>query len=162
MNKILVIGIGNPILGDDGLGIHAVRSISEECKGYKNLSFKEASIGGLGILEEILDYDKVIIIDAMVTGKHAVGEIKKLKVEDFSNTKHSTSPHDINFATALEIGKRSMPERIPKEISIYAVEVGNRNIYNFSEELSPEIKESVKKVAKFVKKEIEEECNKVN
>jgi len=158
MKKTLVIGVGNPILGDDGLGIHAVRQIYEEyknCKVLENVFFKEISAGGLGILENILDFEKVIMIDAVITGKYKVGKVLKMRIEDFSNTLHSTSPHDVNLATAFEIGKRSMPERMPKEVVIYGVEVSKDNIQKFSEELSPEIKESIKEIVECVKKEIE-------
>ena len=54
--------MGNPILGDDGVGIYTVRAVRERLKGRAGVDIKEASLGGLRLMEEILGYDKVIIV----------------------------------------------------------------------------------------------------
>lgn len=148
--KILVLGIGNPILSDDGVGIHVARRFKEIIKNDStiNIMIDEASAGGLVLLDMILGYDTVILIDAIKTENGQIGEIYKYGIDDFAETLHVSSPHDVNFATAIEIGRKNMPEKMPKIIVIYAIEVKNVDV--FSEEMTPEVKEVIPKVAKMV------------
>ncbi len=150
MKSTVIIGIGNPLLGDDGLGVRAARLVlSRKCK---NVVVKETSTGGLGILEEMLDFEKAILIDAMVTGKHPIGTIVKMTPDALSGTLHSSSPHDMNLATALEVGRKSTPERMPRDIVIIAVEA--RTVCEFSEDMSPELENALPIVVKMAIEEI--------
>jgi hydrogenase maturation protease len=168
--KTLVLGIGNPILGDDGVGFYVaqeltnkVKDICQRQKGEKlnkfnllpkgQIDVKDASTNGLNLLEFIAGYDKVIIVDAIKTENGEVGQIYKLKPEDFVSTVHlTTSPHDTNLATAIKIGNELLAEEMPKEIIIFAVEV--EQVTKFSEEMTKEVKEAIPKVANLVLEEL--------
>ena len=149
--KTLVLGIGNPILSDDGAGVLACRMLKEiisESSGFDNVDIDEENVSGLGLLDVILGYDAVILIDSIKTKNGKVGEVYKLGVDDFVNTLHLSSPHDVNFATAIEIGRKNVPEKMPKEIAIYAIEVEIVDV--FGEELTEEVKRAIPKVVEMV------------
>ena len=66
MNDLLILGIGNEILTDDGIGIKIIKDIQNQ-KQPIQADYKTASTGGLEILEIICNYKKAIIVDAIKT-----------------------------------------------------------------------------------------------
>ncbi|MFX0151300.1 MAG: hydrogenase maturation protease [Candidatus Hodarchaeota archaeon] len=118
--KILVLGIGNELAGDDIIGLIAVREVSKI--GPSEIDYKQISTGGLQILETILGYDKVLIVDSIETNS-PYKRILKLNSNDFSKATFLASPHDVNFPTALEIGRKTLPELMPKVIRIIGIEI---------------------------------------
>jgi hydrogenase maturation protease len=150
--KTLALGIGNPILGDDGVGFYVAQELANKVKD-ETIDVKDAGIGGLSLLDLIAGYDKVIIVDAIKTENGEAGQIYKLKPEDFINTVHlTTSLHNTNLATAIEIGKKLLTEKMPKEIVIFAIEV--EQVTKFTEEMTQKVKEAVPKAVNLVLEEI--------
>jgi hydrogenase maturation protease len=92
-------------------------------------------------------YDKVIIIDAIQTEKGQAGQIYRMKTEDFSLTKRLSSPHQVNLATALELGKM-LGLAVPEKITVFAVEA--KDITNFSEKCTPEVEKAIPEVVRMV------------
>jgi hydrogenase maturation protease len=142
MEKILIVGLGNPILTDDGVGVKVAYEV-EKALGANipdNLSITEASVGGLRLMELLVGYDRVILIDAMLLKNgDTPGTIHHLTLkdlQDISPTQHSASAHDTSLVKALEIGKR-IGLHLPTSFSIYAVDV--ENILDFSEEPTPAV-----------------------
>jgi len=100
----------------------------------------EAGIAGLDFLDLLTGYDRVIIIDAILTSDGTPGQIYRLEPDIFANTRHSSTPHDVNLATALELGKiLDLP--LPKQITIFAIEV--KDVTSFGEKCTPEVMKAV-------------------
>jgi hydrogenase maturation protease len=157
MEKILVIGLGNPILTDDGVGVKVAYEV-EKALGANipdNLTITEASVGGLRLMELLVGYDRVILIDAILTqNRKKTGTIHHLtleNLEDISPTQHSASAHDTSLVKALETGRR-IGLQLPTNFSIYAVEV--ENILDFNEEPTPAVAAAIPKVTAEVLAEI--------
>jgi hydrogenase maturation protease len=150
--KTLVLGIGNPILSDDGAGIKVAHEVGGKLNDPQ-VTVAETSAAGLSLLDSIVGYDKVIIIDAIQTEKGRAGQIYRMGTEDFSFTKHFSSPHQINLATALELGKM-LNLAMPREITIFAVEA--KDITSFSEKCTPEVERAIPEVVKMVLQELNE------
>ena len=100
------------------------------------------------MLDAILGYGRVILVDAIMTEGGNPGEIYKLSLDNFVDTLHISSPHDLNFATAMDLGRMNSPDLMPDEIKIYAIEVKTVDI--FSEELTPELRGTVSEVVEMV------------
>jgi hydrogenase maturation protease len=148
--KTLVLGLGNPILTDDGVGIRVARDVGEKLNDPQ-ITVAETSEAGLRLLDSIVGYDKVIIIDAVQTEKGQPGQIYRMGPEDFSRTKHFSSPHQINLATSLELGN-TLNLAMPQKITIFAVEA--KDITTFSEKCTPEVEQAIPKVVKMVLEEL--------
>jgi len=144
--KTLVLGLGNPILSDDGVGIRVAHEVSNRLKNPR-VTVSETSAAGLSLLDSIVGYDKVIIIDAIQTEKGQAGQIYRMKTEDFSLTKRLSSPHQVNLATALELGKM-LGLAVPEKITVFAVEA--KDITNFSERCTPEVEKAIPEVVRMV------------
>jgi hydrogenase maturation protease len=166
--KTLVLGLGNPILTDDGVGVLVAEAVREALPSDTAIDVSEASVGGLRLMERVVGYDRVILIDALhnpienQAGQHPAaslgrnpGAIHRLTLEDLRNispTQHSASAHDTSLITALEMGER-IGLSLPKEFIIYAVEV--ENIIDFGEEPTPAVAEAIPKVTAAVLEELE-------
>jgi hydrogenase maturation protease len=133
--KILILGIGNEILKDDGIGPKVVIQLQEE-EYPSQITFETCSLGGLEVLEIIKDYDTVFIIDALKTENGIPGKVYYFRPEDFRETLHLSNLHDVNFLTALEMARR-IGMKIPGFIEIIAIEIIED--YEFGQELTPEL-----------------------
>ena len=148
--KTLVLGIGNPILSDDGVGIKVAQEVGKKLDDPQ-ITVSETSAAGLSLLDSLIGYDKVIIIDAIQTEQGKAGQIYRMKPEDFSFTKRVSSPHQINLVTALELGKL-LNLTVPQEISIFAVEA--KDTTSFSEGCTPEVEQAIPEAVKMVLDEL--------
>jgi hydrogenase maturation protease len=144
--KTLVLGLGNLILSDDSVGIRAAQEIGKKVNDPQ-VTVAETSAAGLSLLDSIVGYDKVIIIDAIQTKEGQAGQIYRMGAEDFSCTKHFSSPHQINLATALELGKM-LNLAMPQKITVFAVEA--KDVTSFSETCTPEVEQAIPEVVKMV------------
>jgi hydrogenase maturation protease len=96
--------------------------------------------GGLSILDLIQGYDRVVVVDSIQTDGLSPGKIHRLELSDLKNTVHLSWPHEINFATAIELGKKLLIH-LPTIIDIYAIEI--KKSITFSEECSAEISKAI-------------------
>jgi hydrogenase maturation protease len=152
-NKTIVVGLGNPILTDDGVGVKVAYEVEMRLGDQRseNLTITEASVGGLRLMELLEGYDRAIIIDAIKTHNgHPTGSIYTMDLTDLreiSPTQHSASAHDTSLVTALDAGIE-MGMKLPQDVTIIAVEV--ENILDFSEQPTPAVAEAIPKVTEMV------------
>jgi hydrogenase maturation protease len=143
----LVLGIGNPILGDDGVGFHVVEALEKD-PPPGDVTFASLDASGLALLDQVVDYDEVVIVDAIMSEGGKPGDVYRLGLDNFRPSKHTISPHDTDLPTALELGKL-MKLKIPEKISIVAIEIPP--VYEFSQELSPAVSNAVPAAASLVR-----------
>jgi hydrogenase maturation protease len=148
--KTLILGLGNPILSDDSVGFRVARELMGRFD-EREVVVMESDLAGLSLLDLILGYDRVIIVDSIQTVGGKVGQAYRLGPDDFATTRHAVSPHDVNFGAALELGKR-LGLDMPKEIIIFAVEV--QEVTVFSESCTPEVERVIPKVVEMVASEL--------
>jgi len=150
--RTLILGIGNPIMGDDGVGFHVAQELAKKIKD-ENIDVKDTSIDGLNLLELIVGYDKVVIIDAIMTDDGETGEIYKLRPENFARTVHpGSSLHNINLATVVEISKNFLAEQAPEEIVVFAVNI--QEVTEFTEEMTRQVREAIPKTVSLILEEL--------
>lgn len=147
MDRILIIGLGNPILGDDGVGWkvaeHVQRRLESEPRPSQPvIDVDFASVGGLSLMERMIGWKRAILIDAIQTGTHPIGSIRVFPLADLSDafSGHSASAHDTSLMTALSTA-RVMGLPVPESVTVVAIEA--ENLFMFSEELTPGVAETV-------------------
>lgn len=145
-NKILIFGVGNEILTDDGIGPKLVHQLSRELS-HDFFAFETSFLGGFELLEYIQSYKQVIFIDAIRTKSGQAGNVYYLKTHDFKETLHLSNIHDVSFLTALQFGEK-VGLKIPNDIHIIAVEIIEDLV--FSDEFSPPIKKAYPKIYKEI------------
>ncbi len=147
----MILGLGNPILRDDGVGNRVAQELEAKLAQRQDVTVMETSLSGLSLIDLLAGYDKAIIVDAIQTAEGKTGQIYRLNPDAFNNTRHVSSPHDVNFATALELGNK-LGIAMPKQIIIYAIEVND--VSNFGEEFTPGVQRAIPKCIKHIIKEL--------
>ncbi len=118
--KTLVLGLGNTILRDDGIGIYAVRALSDRLDG--SVDCRESECAGLNLVEMLSGYERAIIVDSIELEGVAPGTVFRLEPDDLLITARLASLHDIDIVTALRLG-RCLGFSMPQEVVIFAVQV---------------------------------------
>jgi hydrogenase maturation protease len=119
--RILVLGLGNDILGDDAVGLLAARRLRAVLP--ETVDVVESGGGGLDLLDALEGYDQAVLLDAILTGKHPPGTILEFSVEDFKKD-DAPSPHYAGLPTVLQIAE-NLDIHFPSRFQIVAVEVEN-------------------------------------
>jgi len=158
MKRTAVIGIGNILLGDEGVGVHVINRLRSE-RLPAEVELIEGGVGGLSLLNFIRGVDCVVFIDA-VAGERP-GRIHRFSDSDLDSKVrsllHPASLHDLGLVETIKVGKAVYPDEIPKKIVVYGVEV--REPKGFSTELSKEVMHSVGKVVKLILDELKANQN---
>ena len=171
-SSTLVLGLGNPILGDDGVGWRVVEAAQEAWerraderrmtndgkassfvfRPSSSVDFDFVSLGGLALMERLVGCDRAILVDAIQTRGGVPGAIYRLTLDDLP-TLHADAIHDASLKAALAVGQQ-LGARLPQEIVIIGVEAVS--LWDFSENLSPQVAASVARAAEMVLDELAE------
>lgn len=138
--RTIIIGVGNPLLSDDSVGIGVVRKLSESIGHMSDVDCQELYTGGMKLMESMLGYDRAFLVDAMVTGHHLPGTVSCVEPARESITCHASSPHDTDMLTSLIMGKE-LGLSLPTEIMIWGIEAAD--VATFSEQLTPAVAAAV-------------------
>lgn len=152
--KTLVVGLGNPLLGDDGIGWVVAEQVQQKIDhqavpAHGSVEVDCLSVGGLSLMENLIGYNKVILIDAINTGQRALGKVCYFPLDMLPNQAfgHLCSAHDTTLQNALEVG-RKLGAQLPGQIIVVGIETNQ--VYDFSEELSPPVAASIPAAVQLV------------
>lgn len=152
--RTLLVGMGNPILSDDGVGIRLAQALAGRLPPAAGLAIEEqCTVGGLNLLDLVAGFDQLIVLDSIKTKDGRAGDWYRFDGSALRETMNLSNVHDANFATAMELGRR-MGMRVPDEtdIHIFAVEVMEN--LTFCERLSPELEEALPELVEEMRGEI--------
>jgi len=149
--KTIILGVGNPILGDDGIGIHVINHLKKHIRN-NDVVLDEAMTGGMNLLDKIIGYDKAILIDAVHIKEESVGKVKRFLLSDFASV-HSYNPHDVSLIEAIDLSKKLGNTDIPKKIIVIGIVLHKLPI-DFTDKLSPKVAAAVPKAVDAVLSEL--------
>jgi len=130
--SLVIVGMGNPLLSDDGVGRHAARALGN--------AFPGAAVHAIPMVEmELLDliagYDRLCLVDAMTTGTAPVGKVSRFPLP--GPGLHSCSSHGPDLQSVLSLG-HYLNLNIPRIVLVYGIEIGTEIPYG--EDLTPLLK----------------------
>ena len=140
--RTLLLGMGNPFLSDDAVGIRLVGDFSRKFGNVVGLEIiEECTVAGMDILQIIEGYDRLLLVDSIKTKEGIPGNWFRFTAQKLRETIHLTNIHDANFATALSLG-RQLGVKLPsdQEIHVFAVEV--LNDFTFSERMTDKLEKA--------------------
>jgi len=119
---ILVLGIGNVLMGDEGVGVHAARRLEREVLP-PHVSVVDGGTGGFHLLSYLSDFDTVVMIDATMDGQPA-GTVSVIRPRYASDFPRTLSAHDIGLRDLVESAAllRSLPTIHLVTVSIEAMQ----------------------------------------
>jgi hydrogenase maturation protease len=148
--RTVILGIGNLLRSDDGVGLHVIEKLGGENLGA-GVDVNEAS-SGLDMLDAIKGYDRLILVDAIKTGGEP-GSIYQLSKEEFGNvpTVHSFSTHlNMDFFSMLELGGKLFPGEMPEDITVVAIEA--EDVMTISDKCTPKVERVIAEVVDLIKR----------
>lgn len=149
--KILVIGLGNPILGDDGVGWKVAEEVARLTSGQPAVDVDCFALGGLSLMERLAGVEHVILIDSLCTGQEPNGTVSTFPLDMLPDLSagHTTAVHDTSLHHALKVG-RNMGILLPSDENVFIVAIEADNVYDFSEDLSGPVQAAVPKAVQAV------------
>ena len=151
--KTLVVGLGNPILTDDGVGIYVVRAAAARCQ-RKDVAFAEAAVGGLRLLDTLAGYERVILVDAIRTRNGVPGDVYRLNPNDLRTSLHSGSTHDLSLPGALALG-RGIGLTLPGDEAMVIIAIEVEDVLTFGETCTPVVTAAISRAVDAVLAELE-------
>jgi len=129
--RILLLALGNDLLGDDAVGLAAAREIARALP--EGVEVVEAAAGGFALLDLLEGYGAAVIVDAVATGTSPPGTVREIGLEEFPDS-GPASPHFTGLPHLLELAAR-LGMTVPQRLRIVAMEV--EDPYQLREGLTP-------------------------
>ena len=148
--KIVVIGVGNLLLGDEGVGIHAVRELKKRALP-PGVEVLDAGLAGIDLLGLFEGAEKVLIIDAADMNRNP-GTVVRFTPDDIQLAEESPkfSAHDVGLPEVLQLAKAL--GKFPPQVLIIGVQPKE---ISWRTDLTPEIQAALPKVLEVVLKELD-------
>jgi hydrogenase maturation protease len=134
--RTLVLGLGNPIVRDDALGLVVAEQVAQQV----DVDLHSGAIAGLALLDCVAGYDSVIMVDASNAGLDAPGTVRRTDLSVPTTGPAPRSRHDWTIPDVLVFGKQA-GLALPSKIVVYTMEAGDMS--DFGEGLSPQIEAAI-------------------
>jgi len=143
--QTVILGLGNELLGDEGVGVHAARLLQGE-KLPLDTKVIEVGTAILNSMSEWEEADRVIVVDAM-KGDGAPGTVYKISLDDCSGSSCIASMHGFDIFRVMSlIGRKQLPP-----VTVFGVEP---ELIHWSMSLSPYVTASLPFLISAIKEEI--------
>jgi hydrogenase maturation protease len=147
VSKTLIIGLGNPLISDDSVGLRVVEQLKTRLSGLPDVDVTEDYWGGLRLMERMIGYARAIVVDAICTGAEP-GTICHLSI-DRLDTQRSASAHDVNLPTALAFGRHAGVE-LPADQDVHLLGIEAQDVVNFSQQCTPAVAAAIPRAVEEV------------
>jgi len=149
--RVIVIGLGNPVLGDDGVGWRVADDVEAQLRArggadvggrLSAVEVDRLDVGGLSLMERITGFDLAILIDAAQLPGRPIGEVHSCPFDELDDRSagHLDSAHDASLRTALALGQR-LGAGLPARIEVVTVQIWS--VDEFSDALSSAVERAV-------------------
>ncbi|MCX8069557.1 MAG: hydrogenase maturation protease [Thermodesulfovibrionales bacterium] len=140
--KTIVVGIGNPNLRDDAVGL----KVAEHFEGVVDTAYLMNT--DFKFLDAILNYERVIVVDGVISGAEP-GTIIELDSNKTWSEVYASGTHSVSLFEMIRVGHTTFPDEMPKEIKIIGIEV--EDIFTLSRECTDKVNLAIPKAVERVK-----------
>ena len=148
--RVVIVGLGNPLLTDDAVGVRAAEALAERLAGT-GVDVVQSAWGGMRFVDLLAGYDRAVIVDAIEWRRGPPGTIYRLTPDQAIPTLRAVSYHDVSLGTALALG-RTLDIPLPSEIVFFAVEALEAR--TFGEHLSPAVEAALPDLVRRVEAQL--------
>ncbi len=137
--RLLVLGLGNDILCDDAVGLIVVREIRKRLaaiSGVEHIDVRETCEMGLSLLDYIMGYDELVLVDSIQTGRAPAGHVHELEAKEIKMLP-VTTPHFLGVGEMIALG-RQLGLAVPGRVRIFAIEV--EDPFTITTEMTPALR----------------------
>ncbi|KJS75529.1 MAG: hypothetical protein JL56_07695 [Desulfotomaculum sp. BICA1-6] len=150
--SIYVIGLGNELAGDDGVGVAVLNRLQEQGSIPPGVKLIEAGIPGLSLVELMLGAKQVILVDSFLDGGNS-GMVRRFTEQELPPVGYSAGQsHGIGLREALAFARGVMPQHFPGEVVVVGIAIERPG--RWVQGLSPPVKAAVEQAAETVRAEV--------
>ena len=145
MRTTLILGIGNNLLGDEGIGVHVVRYLEEQHPDTPGVTFLDGGTLSFTLAEPIAEHDNLIVVDAARFGQ-AAGTVRCLEGDEMDRylTGNRQSVHEVGLTDLLDISR--LTDTFPSHRALIGVEPA---FLDWAEQPSPQVAPTIAPVARM-------------
>jgi hydrogenase maturation protease len=132
---LVLLGLGNEILTDDAIGLRIARIAAERLANVPGITVLGSSEMGLALLDLVVGFHTLVVVDAIVTGQARPGFVHELDGGELKSVP-AVSPHFLGIGEMLALGQ-TLGLAVPERVKIFAVEVADP--YTLGEKMTPEL-----------------------
>lgn len=149
--QIKIIGIGNTLYSDEGVGVHLLPYLEEALGGFDNIELIEGATDGMRLLEPVEEADYLIIIDAINAGKPG-GELITIRNEEIPKYYGvKMSVHQVGFQEVLFAA--DLQGRTPEDMVMFGIQPASLELgLELSETVKSKVPELVASIVEQVRK----------
>ena len=154
IKKTAVLGFGNPVRADDGVGIYVIEQLKNHIKESEQLSIFDMGTSAFEVLFKLKGHEKIILIDAVINSEEPVGTVFRLpasEVEGQIEDDPLVFLHGLKWNQALSYAKKMLGEDYPEDIDVYLIAIDNTA---FNTGMTEQAKKGGDKVVHLVLEEI--------
>lgn len=157
MEKIAILGFGNPVRSDDGVGCYVIEQLHlTDLKNNENLSIIDMGTSAFEVLFSLKGHEKIIIIDGVINSGEPDGTLFKLPAQEI-HTHIQEDPlvflHSLKWDQALSYAKKIMGDEFPEnQVSVYLIAISNTKM---DIELSPKVQKAAHRLVDKIKQDIQ-------
>ncbi len=145
----VLVGLGNPIRGDDGVGLRVAEAVEAllAAKPVPGARVTTSTRGGFELMDLLEGADRAIVVDCLDLPDAVPGRVRQMSLEDVAGAARLVGSHDIGLAAAVELG-RLLGARMPARVDILGIEAALED--RIDEGLSPALEAAVEPLARFL------------
>ena len=138
-DRLLILGLGNDILTDDAIGLFVARAVRQRLADEPGIDVRESMEMGLTLLDEVVGYPALILIDSIQTGRAPPGHIHRCSLDEFRGF-GATTPHFLGLADTFALA-RVLGLGVPEAVRVFAIEA--EDVLTLGTELTPAVADAV-------------------
>ncbi|MDW3652689.1 MAG: hydrogenase maturation protease [Bacteroidia bacterium] len=154
MGKITIMGFGNPVREDDGVGIYVIEKLKEKIE-HEDIEILDMGTAAFEVLFKLRGRERIILVDAVINTGEAVGTLYKLPASEI-NAHIQDDPlvflHSLKWDQALSYAKKILQEDYPENIDVYLVAIDSTR---FNTEMTQEAREGGDKLVDKILEDID-------
>mgnify|MGYP001795077377 CR=1 FL=1 len=121
-----ILGFGNPVRADDGVGIYVVQQLQEQLGERDNLSIFDMGTAAFEVLFKLKGHDRIILVDAVINSEEPVGTTFRLPAEAVE-AEIEDDPlvflHGLKWHQALSYARKMLGDEYPEEVIVYLIAI---------------------------------------
>ena len=156
MNKIAIMGFGNPCRSDDAVGIYVIEQLQKSLAEAEHISIFDMGTGAFEVLFKLKGHRKIILVDAVMNTDEKPGTLYKVPAEEVMRTPVEDPMvflHSIKWDQALSYAKKILQDDYPSDIQVYLIAIDNTAL---DMNLSEEVRKAGDRVVSLIQEDINE------
>jgi hydrogenase maturation protease len=152
--KTRVIGLGNTILSDDGVGVYTAREVQrrlEENRCRERVDVVETEVAGFALMELMAGWDRVILVDSIQFDDLQPGTLKRIEPQDLRTSLRIRSVHEIDLPTVLGLGQH-LGLAMPDQVVILGIQA--EDAWTFGRNLTPAVEQGMHEAVELILREL--------